>query len=274
MGIFNIIDPILDFIFVPLLSLGYFVFLLVISFLISLMLMLMTKYLTDQKLMKELRDNMKSYQEQMKQHKSNPSKVMELQKKSMEQNLIYMKHSFKTTIYSFLPIIIIIGWMSSHASYLPISPNEQFSANLTFSKNFNDKITIEVPNGMEVLSERTVAVKDGKASWNLKASKEGSYNLVFNTESSGILEKRILITTKPKYEPVVKIKKGLIDFIYGSREGYINKESPAINIQLSNKPVKPLVNISIFGWRPGWLGTYIILSIIFTMVLRKIMKVH
>ena len=41
-----------------------------------------------------------------------------------------------------------------------------------------------------------------------------------------------------------------------------------------NKKVKPLGNVSLFGWKPGWLGVYIIFSIIFSMVLRKLLKIH
>ena len=36
----------------------------------------------------------------------------------------------------------------------------------------------------------------------------------------------------------------------------------------------PFGDFSLFGWKPGWLGTYIILSIILSFVIRKLLKVH
>ena len=47
----------------------------------------------------------------MKLHKESPQKVMELQKQAMEKNLVLMKHSMKPTLYTFIPLIIIFGWI-------------------------------------------------------------------------------------------------------------------------------------------------------------------
>ena len=273
MGLFNLIDPALDLIFRPLLNLGYLGFLIIMSFLISVGIILLTKYTTNQKLMKELRDSMKSYQDQMKEHKSNPSKVLELQKKAMEKNMEYMRHSFRTTIYSFIPIIILLGWVSSSVAYLPITPNEQFNATILFNKNFQGNITIDVPPEIKSLSSKTITIEESKATWSLKAQKEGDYELMFNADSE-TLSKEVIITNKLKYSPIIKRKRGFIDFIYGPREGYLESTSPAQQIKLSNKPTKPLGKISLFGWEPGWLGVYIISSIIFTMILREFLKVY
>jgi uncharacterized membrane protein (DUF106 family) len=43
------------------------------------------------------------------------------------------------------------------------------------------------------------------------------------------------------------------------------------SIRINNDSLKVL---NIFGWRLGWLGTYIILSILFSIGLRKVMKVY
>ena len=273
MGIFNILDPVLDFILGSLLNFGYLIFLLIMSFLISLGIMLLTKYATNQKLMKELKDSMKSYQDQIKQHKSNPSKALELQKKAMELNLEYMRHGLKTTLYSFIPIIIMLGWIGSNVGYMPIKSGEQFNVTIQFNKNFNGNAAIDVPAGIELQSGDNVTVNNGRASWSLKSEKEGDYELIFNIDHE-TLSKNVLITNELKHSPVVKRKKGLMDFIYGSREGYLDSNSSAEQIILGNNPTKPLNKLGIFGWHPGWLGVYIISSIVFTMILRKVLKVY
>ena len=43
------------------------------------------------------------------------------------------------------------------------------------------------------------------------------------------------------------------------------------SIEIGNAP-KKLLNL--FGWEIGWLGTYIIFSIMFSLVIRKIIKVY
>ncbi len=81
--------------------------LLGISILLSLVTTLIYKYATNQSVMKELKADLKKYQEQMKSHRDNPTEVMEIQKKAMEVNTKYMKQSFKPMFITMIPFLII-----------------------------------------------------------------------------------------------------------------------------------------------------------------------
>jgi len=85
----------------PLLSL------LIISLFIAFLSNLGAKFLTNQKLMKETRDEMKKLQEEMKALKDNPTKMLEKQKELMVKNLPLMKESFKLMLYTFIPFLFI-----------------------------------------------------------------------------------------------------------------------------------------------------------------------
>lgn len=85
--------------------------LLILSLLITLITTLVYKWLTNQELMKSLREEIKGFQREMKDHKDNPSKAMEIQKKSMEKNIKYMMHSFKPMLVTFIPLLLIFGWL-------------------------------------------------------------------------------------------------------------------------------------------------------------------
>lgn len=81
--------------------------LLGISILLSLITTLVYKYATNQSVMKELKADLKKYQEQMKDHRDNPTEVLEIQKKAMEVNSKYMKQSFKPMFITLIPFLII-----------------------------------------------------------------------------------------------------------------------------------------------------------------------
>ncbi len=85
--------------------------LIFISFVLTLLITLAYKFMTDQKLMKSVKEDMKSIRKQMKEFKDEPDKVMELQKKSMEMSMSQMKNSFKPMLITFIPLIIIFGWL-------------------------------------------------------------------------------------------------------------------------------------------------------------------
>ena len=242
----------LNIIFAPLLKLPLLWTVIILSFLISVIIIAITKYTTDQVLMKKLKDDIKDYQKQIKELKSEPAKAMEVQKKAMELNMKYMTHSLKPTLITFIPIILIFGWMSSNFAYESIKPQQEFSVTAFFEKNSNGNAEI-IPGEITVIGDKIKKIENDKAEWTLKGS-EGEHFLEFSYNGEK-QQKNILITTNGRYiEPVKKIS-----------------DSQIKSIQINYAPKKIL---NIFGWKIGWLGTYIISSIIFTTILRKILKVY
>ena len=64
----------------PLLSINPGLLIVVLSFLLSLLITLIYKWMTDQQLMKSLKDDIKQHQQEMKKHRDNPKKMMQIQK--------------------------------------------------------------------------------------------------------------------------------------------------------------------------------------------------
>ena len=95
--------------------------LIFISFILTFLITLAYKFMTDQVLMKSVKGEMKDIRKQMKEYKDDPTKVMELQKKSMERSMAQMKNSFKPMIITFIPLIIIFGWLRGVYAELEIS---------------------------------------------------------------------------------------------------------------------------------------------------------
>ncbi|MBS3105629.1 DUF106 domain-containing protein [Candidatus Woesearchaeota archaeon] len=242
----------LNIIFAPLLKLPVLWVVIILSFIVSVIIIVITKYTTDQTLMKKLKDDIKDYQKQIKELKGNPAKAMEVQKKAMELNMKYMMHSLKPTIITFIPIILIFGWMSSTFAYESIKPNQEFSISAFFDKNADGNAEIIITEGIEITNEKNKKIENGKATWTLKGE-EGEHILEFayNNEKQ---QKSILITNAEKYIEPIKKTSGAIK---------------SIQIDYNSRKI-----LNLFGWKLGWLGTYIIFSIIFTMTLRKFMKVY
>jgi uncharacterized membrane protein (DUF106 family) len=243
----------LDPIFNPLLALQPIYVILIMSIAITAIMTLLYKLFTDQKLMKTLKEEMKVLQKQVKEYSQHPEKLATVQKEIMQKNMQYMKHSMRPTLITMLPIILIIGWMAAHLSFMPLAPNVPF--NITVTAEGIDELLIEA-NNLTLLSNEAQKLADGKATWQLKGSK-GEYYVSF---SSGdvFAEKKILVTDEFKYEvPTENIKNSAIK-----------------QIEVGNKRLYPMGDFSLFGWRPQWLGIYIVVSIITSMGLRKFLKIH
>ena len=90
MALNSILNPILS----PILLLPPFWAVVIFSVIVSLTITIVYKFMTDQTLMKQLKDEMKELQKEMKELRGHPEKLMAVQKKSMETNMKYMTKSF------------------------------------------------------------------------------------------------------------------------------------------------------------------------------------
>ena len=88
-------------------------FLLLISIVLSIFVSLIYKYMTDQTLMRELKKDLKKYQDAMKETKDDPDKMSDLSKKAMSVNMKYMKQTMKPMLITMLPFILIFWWLRS-----------------------------------------------------------------------------------------------------------------------------------------------------------------
>ncbi len=249
----SFINTILDPVFGPILLLGPFWGIMIISLVISVLMSIIYKYMTDQKQMKQFKDDIKSYQQEMKKQKDSPKKMMEIQKKAMEVNMQYMMQSLKPTLVTFIPIIIIFAWLSSHLVYEPVKPGYAFNTTIYFQEEFNE-VTLTTPNYIDIVGNQTKTIENRKATFKAKPSKEGEYLLTFKFDKNEY-NKEVVVTQNQKYaEPVKSFNDGVVE-----------------KIEISQPQLKIL---NLFGWQLGWIGSYIIFSIIFSIATRKIMKLY
>lgn len=83
------------------------------SFLVSLVITLVSYYVTDHEKMRSIKDKQKRLREEMKLHKDNPQKMMEINKQMMEDFPTQMKESFKTSLITLVPILFLFRWLKT-----------------------------------------------------------------------------------------------------------------------------------------------------------------
>lgn len=250
------LDPLFNPLFLWLLNKSPFLGIVVLSLLITFLVTLAYKLLTDQKMMKGLKDKQKEFQKKMKELRSEPEKMMQVQKEAMATNLEYMKRSLKPTIITLLPILLVFGWMAGHLMYEPIYPGETYSITVYFKEGAAGSAVLFPDEKTTILSPQNQTISEGKAVWSLQ-SEEGEHLLKVRL---GTIEqaKTVLITKELRYEEAVSLY----------------EHSDITKIEINYRELKPLGTFSLFGWMPGWLGWYIMFSILFSVVLRKVMKVY
>lgn len=239
------LDSFFNSIFGSLINWSPLVGLLVISFILTLLTSLSYKFLTNQKELKQHKEDMNKLQKEIKELKDNPQKMMDKQKEIMEKNLKMMKYSFKPMLITFIPLIIIFGWLSSTMAYEPLEPNIGFPVNITFDKDINNEI-VKLTSDTLNITDNEQTIKEGKANWIIQGE-EGQHRLTINYKNEQY-SKDILITKE-----------------WRPSKPAIIKNSNLKKIEAGNK-FKPL--------GLSWFLIYLISAIIFSMIIRKLLKIY
>lgn len=232
--------------------------LIIITFLMTLIVTLIYKYATNQEAMKSAKDEMKEIQKKIKEAKDDPNKMMEHNKELMQKQMTMFKESFKPMLITLLPILLLFGWLNATLIYEPILPNQEFNTTLKFNTEIIGNVEIITPEFIKVIGNKIQEIKKDEekeewiARWTLKGD-EGMHTLKYKFKDK-IFDKKVLITKEQKYEKPIE---------------EISEENLIIEINNNKK-----IFLDILGWKIGWLGTYIIFSLLFNMTLRKLLKVH
>jgi uncharacterized membrane protein (DUF106 family) len=204
--------------------------------------------------MKSLKDEIKELQKEMKMLKDNPKKMMEVNKRAMETNMKYMTQSMKPMLFTFIPIIIIFGWMNAHLAFDPIMPGQEFTMTLDFEKGASGMITAEVPEGLEIISNAEKEISDRRSIFTFKGDEPGVYSVGFSADGKTYTKEVEITNERSYFEPVEVVKD---DFVR--------------QITTDHDKAKA---VQIGGFGLTWLWTYIIFSVIFSISLRRLLKIY
>ncbi len=248
--VFEFVDRALSVVLDPLLSLGPFWALLIISLLISFVVSLVYKYATDQDVLKRLKEEMTLLRGQSRELREHPEKVMEVNKRMTELAMTQFKHTMKPTLFTLLPMLLIFGWLQGHLAYEPLVPGQELTATVALA-GVKD-VSVAVSEGLEVVGPSEKSATDGEVVFTLKGV-EGRHTAFFRANGQEVA-KSVTITAGRGYAPVSEKFKGAIT-----------------TVTLSNKPTDV---IKLGSFTIGWLGSYLLLSVVFSMVTRKLLKVY
>ncbi|MEM4755975.1 MAG: EMC3/TMCO1 family protein [Candidatus Woesearchaeota archaeon] len=244
-----VITSFLDPIFFPFLYLEPGIALPLLAFLISLLLTIVYKYTTDQEQIKAMKAEMKELQKQMRQTKDT-DEIMKKQKRVLEINMKLLGMTLKPTLITMIPILFVFAWISVHYAYVPPAPGVPFNVTL---QGVRSNASFKAMEGITLVSQGSL--QGSVMDFVLKAENAGSYLLVFNVDGKDYSRKVTVSERYGNYEPT-------------------EKKFDDLTIKVGMEPLKPYGSLSLFGWRPGWLGTYIIFSLVFSILLRKLLRVE
>lgn len=86
--------------------------LIILTFVLTLVIVIIYKYTTNQEALKNLKEDSMRISQEMKQHKDNPQKVMELQKEQFKKGFFeQFRHTLKPMLITIVPMGIVFIYL-------------------------------------------------------------------------------------------------------------------------------------------------------------------
>ena len=256
------------------------VVLAIIGLLVSLFVTLVSKFVTNQKALKLIKAEIKSLRATLKEVKHDIGKVNEINKKILYKNSEQLRHSLRSLFFTAIPLLFVITWMHGNVALDGIAPGDSFSVLVEKDKTFVDAVSVVIDaDGASLFANDTKnkTLESGAISsterWFFTAGEEGIATLSYTIMEEESYTQEVLVTSEWKYKDTLLEKdKKIVGIRYGT--GELLPTSPIYKITVELAPVYPFGGFSLFGWRPGWLFTYIFFTLIFSLLLRKVFNVH
>ena len=242
----TLLDPVLGWT----LALPLWAALLVLSLILTVIITIVYKFATDQAEMKGLKARIKELQAEMKKKRHDPKKMAKLQQEVMSVNLTYTKKSCKPTLYTFIPLILIFGWMNANLAFDPVLPDQP----VLVVAELDSPSWVTLQTDLTVEGESRQQTAEQQVSW-LVSGPPGDYVLRFVTDGGASATQRLVIAGRPD-------------------DSVSRHASPFKQTLVRYEKARPFGDFSLFGYRPGWLFTYILFSIALSIGLRKALKIH
>lgn len=85
---------------------------IILSLILTLLITIAYKFLTNQEVMKQLKQEQEALRKEMKSLKGDAEKLVHVQKQALEKSFEYMRHSMRPTLFYLIPLLLVFAWMS------------------------------------------------------------------------------------------------------------------------------------------------------------------
>lgn len=96
-------------------QIGFIIIVAILTFITTIV----YKYTTDQKTLKEIKEEQKKIQEEMKKYREHPEKMMEFQKKTLDLTMKAMPITMRPAIFTIIPFIFLLKWFGDFFAIYP-----------------------------------------------------------------------------------------------------------------------------------------------------------
>ena len=263
-----------DLMLIPFQSVHPFWPLLIFSLPLGILMLIVFRYTSNQRGIKEAKDRIKAHLLEIRIFKDDLRILFSAQKNIVLWNLKYICHALRPMLFMIVPIAVILIQLEGWFGYRPLKPGESAIVSVKMTEGKEEvlsNISLEVDRGLVVETRPLRVFKEREVSWRIRANEPGEHNLVVRTSDS-MFQKQVVVSDGRlvRVSPRVVAASSLGDTFVNPGEKPIADSAVVQRIEVDY----PSRSIKIFGQEMHWLLVFFILSLMFGFMLKRAFRVE
>lgn len=273
MGYFNLyLSRFFDLLLNPFQSLDPIWPLLIFSLVTGIIMLLIYRYTSNQKGIKETKNRIKAHLLEIRLFKDDLGILLSAQKNILRYNLTYMKHAVKPMLFMIIPVLLILIQLEGWFGRKPLDIGESAIVSVKLADNDVDtlsNISLGLDKGLVVETPPLRIPEEREVSWRIRATEAGEHNLVFNLDGRKF-QKGVTVSDGQLNRVTPVVASGFWDTFLNPGEKPLEKSSSVKRIEINY----PSRDIGILGWDIHWLVVFFVLSIVFGFAFKGLLEVE
>ncbi len=245
-----------------------------LSLLIGILMLVIFRYTSDQKSIREAKSKIRAYIFELSLYKDEIGVVLSAQKNILVTNIRYIKYAIKPMLFMIIPLALILIQLESWYGYKPLEPEESAIVSLKLGKSVHSiptDLSLESTGGITVETPPLRIPSRREVDWRIRADEPGKHELLFKVGSQELKQPVIVSSGNAliRVSPNV-FTSSLWESVLDPAQKPLSADSIVDRIEIKY----PSNTIHIYKWKVHWLVVVFALSIVFGFALKGLFKVE
>jgi len=257
----SVLNSFFDLLITPFRGVHPLWYLFVFSLLTGIFMLLIFRYTSNQKKIKETKDKIKAYLIEVRIFNEDLGILLSAQKNLLFYNAKYLIHALKPLLFMIVPVSIILIQLQGWFGYKPLVIGESTILKVKVTdegRKMISNLSIKTDRGLVVETPPLRNSEEREVAWRIRANEIGEHTIIIKAQDYSF-QKKVVISDKQlaRVSPSV-VGSSPLEIIFNPGEKPITKNPLIKRIEVGY----PFRSIEILGWRIHWLVLFFVFSII------------
>lgn len=260
-----------DLVVLPFRGMPAIVGLTVISLLISVVMLIGFRAVSDQDALEEVKRRIYGGVYEIRLYKDDLRTIFAAQVGILRETMTYFRLSMVPMLWMMVPILIIVSQLQFQYGYESLEPGQTVLLRVEFTEEAAEGVSatdgagvsLDVPDGVRVETPLVWIPSLREAGWRIAAERPGEYELVISIGEETLTKSMRVSGTTMLRSPIRP--SSLLDQLIYPVEQPVPRGSSAEAIRLDYVEAE----INMFGWHTHWIIAFFILTMVFAFALAK-----